>query len=135
TPQVGLDLFANLFKYHAACYLTHAPIECARRLREEHRLTPDAIADITLRLDASCERVCNIPAPVDGLQSKFSLRQTVAMALAGVDTASLAVYSVANACDPQLVGLRQRVRFEWQENWPQTLSEIELDLIDGRRLT
>ncbi len=135
TPEAGFHLFANLFKYHAACYFTHAPIECARRLREEHRLIPDLIDGITLRLDASCDRVCNIPAPVDGLQSKFSLRQMVAMALAGVDTASLGVYSVANACDPQLVRLRQRVRFEWQENWPQTLSEIDLDLIDGRRLT
>src|SRR5271166_1644805 len=40
TPEGGLHLFANLFKYHAACYLTHAPIECARRLRDQHRLTP-----------------------------------------------------------------------------------------------
>src|SRR5438067_11798186 len=63
TPEVGLHLFANLFKYHAACYLTHAPIECARRLREEHRIHPEAVAGITLRLDASCDRVCNIPAP------------------------------------------------------------------------
>ncbi len=135
TPEAGFHLFANLFKYHAACYFTHAPIECARRLREEHRLIPDLIDGITLRLDASCDRVCNIPAPVDGLQSKFSLRQMVAMALVGVDTASLGAYSTANASDPELVGLRRRVRFEWQENWPQTLSEIELDLIDGRRLT
>src|SRR5438876_8832202 len=74
TPEAGLHLFANLFKYHAACYLTHAPIECARRMRQEHRLTSEAIAGITLRLDASCERVCNIAAPVDGLQSTFSLR-------------------------------------------------------------
>jgi 2-methylcitrate dehydratase PrpD len=133
-PAGGLHLFANLFKYHAACYLTHAPIECARRLREEYRLTPDAIAGITLRLDASCERVCNIPAPADGLQSKFSLRQTVAMALAGVDTASLGAYSAGNACDPGLVGLRERVRIEWQDSWPQTLSEIELELADGRRV-
>jgi 2-methylcitrate dehydratase PrpD len=135
TPEAGFHLFANLFKYHAACYFTHAPIECARRLREDHRLTPDLIAGITLRLDASCDRVCNIATPVDGLQSKFSLRQMVAMALVGVDTASLGVYSITNACDPLLVGLRQRVRFEWQENWPQTLSEIEIDLIDGRRLS
>src|SRR5438132_9716014 len=48
TPEAGLHLFANLFKYHAACYLTHAPIECARRLREEHRLPPEMIARITL---------------------------------------------------------------------------------------
>jgi len=134
TPEGGLHLFANLFKYHAACYLTHAPIECARRLREEHALSPEAIDGITLRLDASCERVCNIPAPVDGLQSKFSLRQTVAMALAGVDTASLSAYSSENARNPALVELRERVRLDWQDSWPQTLSELELDLADGRRV-
>jgi len=135
TPEAGFHLLANLFKYHAACYFTHAPIECARRLREEHRLTPDVIAGITLKLDASCDRVCNIPVPVDGLQSKFSLRQTVAMALAGVDTASLGAYSAENARDPRLVGLRDRVRFEWQHNWPQTLCELDLELVDGRRIS
>src|SRR6266851_3126574 len=133
-PEAGLHLFANLFKYHAACYLTHAPIECARRLREEHRLAPKAIAGITLRLDASCERVCNIPAPVDGLQSKFSLRQTVAMALAGVDTARLDAYSTENALDPGLVRLRDRVRLDWQDSWPQTLGELEIELDGGRRV-
>jgi 2-methylcitrate dehydratase PrpD len=135
TPEAGFHLLANLFKYHAACYFTHAPIECARRLREEHRLTPDLIARITLKLDASCDRVCNIPVPVDGLQSKFSLRQTVAMALAGVDTSSLGAYSAENARDPGLVRLRERVRFDWQHNWPQTLCELEVDLADGRRVS
>src|SRR6516164_5176069 len=105
TPEGGLHLFANLFKYHAACYLTHAPIECARRLREQHGLVPATIAGITVRIDASCDRVCNIPVPADGLESKFSLRQTVAMALAGVDTASLGSYSAENAVDPGLVKL------------------------------
>ena len=98
-------------------------------------MKPEDIAGITLRLDASCERVCNIPAPVDGLQSKFSLRQTVAMALAGFDTASLTAYSVENALDPVLVRLREQVKLDWQEAWPQTLSELELVLPDGRRLT
>src|SRR5207302_2792305 len=93
TPEGGFHLLANLFKYHAACYFTHAPIECARRLRREYGLTPEMITRITVRIDASCDRVCNIAAPLDGLQSKFSLRQTVAMALAGVDTASLDAYS------------------------------------------
>jgi len=79
--------------------------------------------------------VCNIPIPVDGLQSKFSLRQTVAIALAGVDTASLGAYSAENAREPGLMHLRDRVRFEWQEGWPQTLCELELELVDGRRVS
>jgi 2-methylcitrate dehydratase PrpD len=133
-PEGGLHLFANLFKYHAACYLTHAPIECARRLREGQRLSPADIASITLRLDASCERVCNISSPVDGLQSKFSLRQTVAMALSGIDTASLGGFNAENACDPRLVELRGRVVLDWQDSWPQTFAEIEVELAGGRRL-
>jgi 2-methylcitrate dehydratase PrpD len=135
TPEAGFHLFANLFKYHAACYLTHAPIECARRLREQYKLVPEMIGNITIRVDASCDRVCNIPAPADGLQSKFSLRQTVAMALAGVDTASLGAYSAENARDPSLVALRERVKLEWENGWPQTLCQLELGLIDGRCLS
>ena len=134
-PEAGFHVLTNLFKYHAACYFTHAPIECARRLRDEHQLTPDMITGITIRIDASCDRVCNIPAPVDGLQSKFSLRQTVAMALSGVDTASLSAYSAENARDASLIRLRERVSFDWQDNWPQTLCELELDLVDGRRVS
>jgi len=135
TPEGGFHLLANLFKYHAACYFTHAPIECARRLRQEHGLSPEMIARITLRIDTSCDRVCNIATPVDGLQSKFSLGQTVAMALAGVDTAILGAYSVENARDPGLVALRERIGFDWQNNWPQTRAELELDLVDGRHLS
>jgi 2-methylcitrate dehydratase PrpD len=134
-PEASFHVLANLFKYHAACYFTHAPIECARRLRNEHQLTPDMIAGITIRIDASCDRVCNIPVPVDGLQTKFSLRQTVAMALSGIDTASLSAYNTENPHDPGLIGVRERVRFDWQAGWPQTLCEMELELVDGRRVS
>ena len=89
TPPGGFHIRNNLFKYHAACYMTHAPIEAARKLREQHGLTPDSIARIRLRLDETCDRVCNIPAPRTGLEAKFSLRLTTAMALAGVDTGGL----------------------------------------------
>ena len=135
TPEGGFHVLANLFKYHAACYFTHAPIECAQRLREEHQLTPDMIAGINIRIDASCDRVCNIPVPADGLQSKFSLRQTVAMALSGIDTASLGAYNTENPLDRALISLRERVRFDWQDNWPQTLCEMDLELVDGRRVS
>src|SRR4051812_30597947 len=33
-PANGFHIHANLFKYHAACYLTHGPIECARQIRD-----------------------------------------------------------------------------------------------------
>jgi 2-methylcitrate dehydratase PrpD len=134
-PKKGFYLLSNLFKYHAACYMTHAPIECARQLRAEHGLTPDMIIGATLRLDRGCDRICNIRDPLDGLQSKFSLRQTVAMTLAGLDTAGLDNYSEANARDLALVQLRGRITIDFQEGWPQTVSELDLVLADGRRVS
>jgi 2-methylcitrate dehydratase PrpD len=134
TPPGGFHIFANLFKYHAACYLTHGAIECARRLRERHGVKPEEVASMTLSLDRSCDRVCNIPAPTDGLEAKFSLRQTVAMALAGVDTASLAAYSAATATDPGLVRLRDKLTLDFHEGWPQAKAELEVTTTDGRVL-
>jgi 2-methylcitrate dehydratase PrpD len=132
-PQGGWHILSNLFKYHAACYFTHAPIECARSLRAAHGFAADEIVCASLRIDASTDRVCNIANPTDGLESKFSLRQTVAMALTGVDTASLGAYAEATARDPALMRLREQVAIEFQSGWPQTLAELEVELGDGRR--
>ena len=131
-PPNGFHIFGNLFKYHAACYLTHGPIECAHQIRERHAVKPDQIARITLSLDSSCDRVCNIPAPTDGLEVKFSLRQTVAMALSGVDTASLGAYSAETANDPALVRLREKVVLDFHGGWPQAAAELEVATVDGR---
>ena len=133
-PPGGFHIRNNLFKYHAACYMTHAPIEAARRLREQHGLTPDGIARIRLSLDESCDRICNIAAPRTGLEAKFSLRLTTAMALAGVDTGGLTSYSAATASDPVLIALRDKVEFDFQNGRPNTLADLELVLTDGRRV-
>jgi 2-methylcitrate dehydratase PrpD len=131
----GYYIRDNLFKYHAACYLTHAPIETARALRTQHGVTPDKVARIHLQLDEACDRVCNIPAPRTGLEAKFSLRLTTAMALAGVDTGGLAAYSDATAADPTLIALRDKVELEFRPGIGNTRAALTLDLTDGTRLT
>ncbi len=134
-PTGGFHIRNNLFKYHAACYMTHAPIEAARKLREKHGLQPEQIARIKLRLDETCDRICNIPAPRTGLEAKFSLRLTTAMALAGVDTGGLGSYSEATAADPTLVALRDKVEFDFDRGRSNTIAELELELTDGRRVS
>ena len=134
-PPDGFYILANLFKYHAACYLTHAPIEAVRGLREAHRLTPADVAEIRLTLSEACDRVCNIAEPATGLEAKFSLRQTAAMALAGVETGALGSYSAAVATDPDLVALRQRVVFDFRPGLAHTDAVAALRLADGRVLT
>src|SRR5579883_3310262 len=132
-PTGGYHLRANLFKYHAACYLTHAPIECARTLRRRHGIEPAQIREVVLRLDSGAAKVCHILAPRTGLEAKFSLRLTTAMALAGCDTADLSTYGEANATDPALVALRDKVTVAFQPAWPHTLAEMAVTLEDGRR--
>jgi len=133
-PPAGFYILANLFKYHAACYMTHAPIECGRDLRDRQGVKPDDIAAVTLSVHRGSSRICNIPAPTDGLEAKFSLRQTVAMALTGIDTASLGAYSVATATDPALIRLRERVEMDFRDDLPEAGAEIAVSLRDGRVL-
>ncbi len=129
-PAGGWHIRHNLFKYHAACYLTHAGIETARKLRLEHAITPEQVAAITLRVDQTTDRVCNIAAPTTGLEAKFSLRLTAAMALAGRETGRLDVYTAETATDPALVALRDRITVDFQHGWSSTRAEMEIRLRD-----
>ncbi|WP_428486455.1 MmgE/PrpD family protein [Rhodopila sp.] len=134
-PPNGWWIVNNLFKYHASCYMTHAAIEAARKLREQHGVAPDRVQRITLRLEESSDRICNIPTPRTGLEAKFSLRLTTAMGLAGVDTSRLSTYSEEVAADPVLVGLRDKVELDFRAGISTTFSEIDLLLTDGARFT
>ena len=99
----------TLFKYHAACYLTHAAIEASSRLRTRHALAPERIARVEVRVDPSLLAVCNVAEPRTGLEGKFSLRATTAMALLGDDTADPATFTAARMSDPRLVRLRDAI--------------------------
>jgi len=101
-----------LFKYHAACYLTHDSIEAANQLRSEERVAPEAVEAVTVTVPAGHLGVCNIQAPATGLECKFSLRMTTALALAGEDTFDERLFSDATARRPDLVALRERVTID-----------------------
>ena len=54
--------------------------------------------------------VCNIQEPKTGLEGKFSLRATTAMALLGEDTGNLETFTDAKVTDARVVSLRDRIR-------------------------
>jgi 2-methylcitrate dehydratase PrpD len=133
-PPAGWHLRNNLFKYHAACYMTHAPIECAKEIRLNSNFPPERVTKIVLRLDRAADKVCNIAHPTTGLEAKFSLRQTVAMALTGVDTANLASYDAAVTQDPRIRSLREKTTIDFKSEWPHSLAEMAIQLDDGTTL-
>ncbi len=91
----------TLFKYHASCHLTHATIEAAAQLRERYGLDPEKIGAVEVRVAPPLLDVCNIEEPTTGLEGKFSLRATTALALLGEDTSDLATYSDAKMAEPR----------------------------------
>lgn len=121
-----------LFKYHAACYLTHAPIESARRIRERHRVDPATIETIEVMVAPGLLGVCNISEPKTGLEGKFSLRATTALTLLGEDTAALGTYSDAMMSDARLIELRNRVRVVTDPALPVTRARVAVTA-SGRR--
>ncbi len=133
TPRRGFHVRENLFKYHAACYLTHSTIEILGDLQEERRLVPDQIDSVVLSVDPGHLKVCNIQEPATGLEAKFSLRHTAAFALAGIDTASIHSYSDANAQVSELVALRRKVSV-LDDGGPSTLATARVTLRDGETL-
>ena len=133
-PPQGWHLRNNLFKHHASCYLTHSPIECAKDIRLKSNFPPERVKKILLRIDAGADRVCNIESPKTGLEAKFSLRQTVAMALTGVDTANLDSYSDAVTQEPKIRALRDKMAIEFKPRWAQSVAEMAIELDDGTTL-
>ena len=72
--------------------------------------------------------------PTTGLEAKFSLRQTVAMALTGVDTAELDSYNDAVTQEPRIKALRDKMSIEFKPNWEHSLAEMAIQLDDGTTL-
>jgi 2-methylcitrate dehydratase PrpD len=108
-PRRGSLVVETLFKYHAACYLTHSSIEAIRLLRRQLSFTGPDVASIDLHVALGHLSVCNIASPRSGLETKFSLRHTAALAACGKDTAAIQTYSDENAADATLTKVRERV--------------------------
>jgi 2-methylcitrate dehydratase PrpD len=124
----------TLFKYHAACYLTHSSIEALKQLKATHGITPEQVETVRLRVPPGHLRVCNIQNPTTGLEGKFSLRFTAALALSSEDTSDR-VFTDARVNDPALVALRDRVIIDPVNDLPNNhSSEVEVLLRDGRVL-
>lgn len=130
------EITRNLFKYHAACYLTHSTIEALARLRKEHgAIDPAEIAAITLHVPEGHRTVCDVLEPRTGLDIKFSIRHLAALALAGADTADLSLYSQATALKPELAALRKKVQLSHQSDRADRYgAEVVVNLVDGTEL-
>jgi hypothetical protein len=104
-------------------------------LRREHQLAQDDVERITLYVPQGHLKVCNIPNPDTGLEVKFSLRHTAALALAGEDTAALDTYSDAIANRADLVALRDKVDVQTKSFPRQSPASVDIVLRHGETVS
>ncbi len=121
-----------LFKYHAACYLTHSAIEATLSLQRELGASVDDVEAVEISVAPAVLDVCNLQAPTTGLEAKFSLRATSAMALLGIPTSRLASYRDDLVRDPEFTGVRDRITVCAGEHKSNTLAIVRLRTRDGR---
>ena len=122
------------FKYHAACYLTHAAIEGALKLRDTDGVSPDDVEDAEVEVDRAVLDVANIAEPRTGLEGKFSLRAVIAMALLGDDTADPAAYTDERMAEGEFVALRDKVVVKGADTGAPAAATVRLRTRSGERL-
>ena len=119
------------FKYHAACYGTHGPIDAAGVCRDNPGFDLEAIDRIEIRVTSRCLRMCNIPVPSTGLEAKFSLRFAVGLALAGVDTGRLDTFGDAIIGRSDVMALCARAAVIGDDTLERNESIVVVHLRDG----
>lgn len=130
-PDSPFAVEGNLFKYHAACYLTHSTIDAVRALKDRHRFAFDDVASIAIHVAEGHRRVCDIEVPSTGLEVKFSIRHLAALAADGADTADLALYSDEVAADPRIKALREKTSVIPADFDDDMLARVAITLKDG----
>lgn len=121
-------------KFHACCHGLHASIDALVGLRSDG-LKAAEVSAVEVLVNPRWLKVCNIPSPVTGLEAKFSYRLTSAMALTGMPTGALDVWSEETCVRPDLMMLRDRVKVSSDATIPDTAARVTVtDRTDQQRV-
>lgn len=131
-PPGQYFLRQNLFKYHAACYMTHAAANAVAEALRASGANADAIRSVGVTVDESLNSVCNIQNPTSGLEMKFSVRTVAALAMMGRDTSRLSSFSDQEAADADVAATREKIDVSLSNIRPITRTQVRLQLNDGR---
>ena len=107
------------YKFHAAGYGLHAPIEGVKRLRAQHGFAPGDVERIAVQLpyNSALSTYGDRPDPRTGIEAKFSVYFAVAAALLGFDTTE-AGFTDERAVDPVVRDVMRRVTVTEEPDHP-----------------
>jgi 2-methylcitrate dehydratase PrpD len=127
------------FKLYAACRHTHAAVDAARALRDEHALRPEDVQSVVVRTYSVADQLCGATTlPSGPSEAKFSLPYTIALGLT-VGHAGQSCFTPEFVADETLRSLASRVRVEIdpaiEREFPlKRTAALDLTTTDGRLL-
>lgn len=121
------------FKRHASCYLTHASISALQDLVRTGLIDSANVSHILIAVPPQHLDVCAIAEPSTGLEAKFSLRFTAALALADRST-GIDAYTDDAVADPELVRLRDLVEVVAAPSLDGAVAHVTVRTKDGAEL-
>jgi 2-methylcitrate dehydratase PrpD len=127
------EIALNTYKPFACGIVIHPAIDACIQLRREHKLTADTIERIDLRVHPLVLELTGKTAPQTGLESKFSVYFAAALAIVR-GSAGMHDFSDANAKDPVIVALRDRVKTTVDPSIAEEQVRATVTLKDGRRI-
>lgn len=127
------EISLNTYKPFACGIVIHPTIDACIQLRNEHKLTADMIQRIDLRVHPLVLELTGKKTPATGLESKFSVYFAAALAIV-VGSAGMRDFSDANARNPTIVALRDRVTATVDPALKEEQVRAAIVLNDGRRL-
>lgn len=105
------EINLNTYKPHACGVVCHPVIDGCIQLRNRHGIDPDRITSVALRVHPLALKLTGIKAPRGGLESKWSIFHSAAVAL--IDgAAGEHQYGDTRVFDPRVTAVRERVSAE-----------------------
>ena len=134
TERLGetYELSLNTYKPFPCGIVMHPTIDGCIQLRNEHKLTAEAIEAVELRVHPLVLQLTAKKTPQNGLESKFSIYHAASIALVE-GAGGVAQFSDRAAIDARVVSLRDRVSATVDPALHEDQVRIALKMKDGRR--
>ena len=125
-------------KPYPSCALTHSIIDAMLELRETHRIIPEEVREITVRVAPSVPNILIHHVPRTGLEGKFSAEFCAAAALVDGHI-GIATFTDEKTADPKVRAVMKKVQMVVNPTLPadqerQAWTRVTVRLADGRML-
>lgn len=119
-------------KKYPCCYFTHTGITAAAQLVDEHGITPDEVAAVTVVASKGASDALVHKNPETGLEGKFSMHYSIASAIAR-DRVDLTTFDDENVDNSTVQAIREKITFEANPNlsYGSYHTEVTMETIDG----